>query len=62
LLANDPFPDEPPRLIRATLYRYEFAPLGAHGWWHRTELRSWLPPLSVDDPGLLKYLAAYGWR
>jgi hypothetical protein len=62
LLANDPFPDAPPRFIRATLFRYEFAPIGAHGWWRRTEIGPWLPALSTDDPELLRFLAAYGWR
>ena len=63
LLANDPFPDHPPRFIRARLYRYEFAPLGDPGgaWWRRTLLGTWLPPLSADDPRLLRILSAYGW-
>jgi hypothetical protein len=61
LLANDPFPDAPPRFIRATLYRYRFAPLGDKAWWERERLREWLPPLSVDDPRLRRFLAAYGW-
>ncbi|TMA71035.1 MAG: lipase maturation factor family protein [Deltaproteobacteria bacterium] len=63
LLANDPFPDDPPRYVRARLYRYEFTPPGdASGdWWRRTLLGEWLPPLSVDDPRLLRFLAAYGW-
>jgi lipase maturation factor len=64
LLANDPFPGEPPRWIRARLYRYEFAPADDPGgaWWKRTLVREWLPPLSADDPRLGRLLAAYGWR
>jgi hypothetical protein len=63
LLANDPFPDAPPRYIRAQLYRYEFAPPGDPSglWWQRTLLGSWLPPLSADDPRLRRFLAAHGW-
>jgi hypothetical protein len=63
LLANDPFPDAPPRTIRAQYYRYEFAPLGDPGgaWWKRTLVGTWIPPLSADDPRLLRFLAAYGW-
>jgi hypothetical protein len=63
LFANDPFPDGPPRFIRAQLYRYEFAPAGnPEGlWWNRTLLGPWLPPLSADDPRLRRFLAAYGW-
>lgn len=63
LLATDPFPDIPPRFIRARLYRYEFAPPGdASGqYWKRTELGLWLPPLSRDDPALRQFLAMHGW-
>ena len=63
LLAGNPFPDAPPRHIRARLYRYEFLPLDdpSGAWWKRTLVREWLPPLSVDDPRLRRFLAAYGW-
>jgi hypothetical protein len=64
LLANDPFPEEPPLWIRARRYRYEFAPPGEPGdaWWTRTLLGEWLPPLSVDDPRLLRFLRLHGWE
>jgi len=63
LLASNPFPDAPPRFIRARLYRYAFAPPGdpSGAWWTRTLVGEWLPPLSRDDPRLLRALAAYGW-
>ena len=63
LLANDPFPDRPPRYIRAVLYEYEFAPLGDREgrWWKRSRLGSWLPPLSADDGRLRSFLSARGW-
>ena len=63
LLGPNPFPDAPPRFIRARLYRYAFAPPGdpSGAWWTRTLVREWLPPLSRDDPRLLRFLAAYGW-
>jgi len=63
LLANDPFPEEPPRWIRARRYRYEFAPPGEPGgvWWTRTLVGEWLPPLSADDPRLLRFLRLHGW-
>jgi len=63
LLANDPFPDHPPRTIRAQYYRYEFAPPGnPEGvYWRRTLLGTWIPPLSADDPRLRRFLAAHGW-
>jgi hypothetical protein len=64
LLANDPFPDGPPRWIRARRFRYEFAPPGEPGgaWWKRTLVEEWLPPLSVDDERLRRFLRAYGWE
>lgn len=63
LLAHNPFPASPPRFIRAQLYRYEFAPLGdpTGAWWKRTLLGMWMPPLSVADPRLRRFLDAYGW-
>ncbi|MBI4160976.1 MAG: lipase maturation factor family protein [Acidobacteria bacterium] len=63
LLANDPFPDAPPRFIRAQLYRYEFAPPGnpEGAWWKRALLGPWLPPLSRDDPRLIRFLEAHRW-
>jgi hypothetical protein len=63
LLANDPFPEAPPRWVRARLYRYRFAepddPSGA--WWTRELLGDWLPPLSAKDPRLREALIRMGW-
>ncbi|OKH99286.1 hypothetical protein A6A06_27475 [Streptomyces sp. CB02923] len=48
LLRHNPFPDAPPALVRARLFQYRFTTwrelreTGA--WWHRTELRDFLPP------------------
>ena len=58
LFANDPFPDTPPRYVRAVLYRYWFAPPGNdHGlWWHRERISLWLPPMAANDPILVEYL------
>ena len=61
LLAGNPFPEGPPRYIRARLYRYEFAPRGSKDWWTRTLLGDWLPVLSLEDPRLLEFMRAYGW-
>jgi Lipase maturation factor len=61
LLAGDPFEGRAPRFIRAVLYQYQFAPLGQDEWWRRRRLGEWLPPLSADDPRLLRFLRAYGW-
>ena len=63
LFAKNPFPDGPPKFVRATLYRYKFAEPGNPDglWWEREELGTWLPPLSRDDPRLLRFLRQAGW-
>ncbi|HWA87358.1 MAG TPA: lipase maturation factor family protein, partial [Opitutus sp.] len=63
LFASNPFPQKPPRFVRAVLYRYKFAPAGnaAGDWWTREPLGEWLPPLSTDDERLREFLRAYGW-
>jgi hypothetical protein len=62
LLAGNPFPDAPPRFVRAELYRYEFAKPGSGAWWTRKRVGEWLPPLSKDDPRLSQFLKMNGWR
>jgi hypothetical protein len=63
LLEENPFPDAPPRWIRAERYRYRFAPWNEPGgaWWQRERVGPWLPPLAKDDPALRRFLAARGW-
>jgi hypothetical protein len=61
LLANNPFPNAPPRYIRARLYRYQFAPLGDKAWWKREPIGQWLPALSTDDPQFRRILTAMEW-
>ena len=50
LLAEDPFAGEPPRLVRATLYRYRFATpsSGPAAWWVRTRVGEYSPVMSRD--------------
>ena len=63
LMETNPFPDAPPRHIRAVLYRYRFTrPDEADGsWWKRERLGLWLPPLSADHPQLKRFVADQGW-
>ncbi len=61
LIANKPFPDTPPRYIRARLYRYRFAPPGEKAWWHRELIGEWLPPLTIDNPDFQRILEAMDW-
>jgi predicted DCC family thiol-disulfide oxidoreductase YuxK len=53
LLATNPFPLEPPRYVRASLYRYRFTTFREHhesgAWWKREELREYLPTVSLDQ-------------
>ncbi|HJW60391.1 MAG TPA: lipase maturation factor family protein, partial [Actinomycetota bacterium] len=52
LLGPNPFPDGPPALVRARLYRYRFTTpterrqTGA--WWSRDLVGEYLPPLRLD--------------
>ena len=64
LFGESPFPEKPPRYIRAVLYRYAFAAPGnpEGNFWKRERLGVWLPPLSADDARLLSFLSQAGWQ
>jgi hypothetical protein len=51
LLGKNPFPDQPPRYLRAELYRYRFTTLAEHektgAWWQREDLREYLSTVSL---------------
>ena len=64
LFAKNPFPEKPPRYIRAILYIYRFSePGNKEGrWWNREQAGGyWIPPMSVDDPRLIEFLKENGW-
>jgi len=63
LFASNPFPNAPPKYIRAVLYRYHFAkPGNPQGlWWTREQLGVWIPVVSVDNQLLVGFLRAEGW-
>jgi hypothetical protein len=63
LLASNPFPDRPPKWVRAERYRYHFTTFSGRGegWWKRERVGVYLPPLSADDPSLLEFLERRGW-
>ena len=52
LLETNPFPDAPPRFVRAQLYQYRFsdstAP-GEAGWWRRELEGIYVPPVSLAE-------------
>lgn len=63
LLANDPFPEAPPRWVRVMVYRYRFTRWGddTDAWWTREPEALLVGPLSVDHPALRDHLRRRGW-
>jgi len=53
LLASNPFPNGPPRFVRAQLYEYHFTTpreRAASGqWWRREFVRPYFPPMSFNN-------------
>jgi len=53
LFERNPFPQNPPRYVRATFYRYRFTTAKEHretgAWWKRQELGEYLPSVSLED-------------
>lgn len=51
LVATDPYPDDPPRWVRAVRYRFtspgERAETG--DWWRRERVGTYVRPVSADD-------------
>jgi len=63
LFAENPFPNKPPRYIRAVLYHYSFAKPGnpQRLWWKREKVSLWLPPLSANDTNLINLMKQEEW-
>lgn len=61
LLERDPFPEEPPRWIKADLYVYRFA-RGGDTTWERSWEATYLRPVHRDDAEFVKVLEAWGLR
>jgi lipase maturation factor 1 len=53
LLQKNPFPDKPPRYIRAELYNYQFTNFPERrttgAWWKRESIGEYLPPVSLHE-------------
>ena len=53
LLQRNPFPEAPPRYVRAELYEYRFAtPQERHdtkAWWVRERKAEYVPPISMKQ-------------
>jgi hypothetical protein len=52
LLRHNPFPDSPPRYVRAQLYQYRFTTLAElrrdRAWWHRAPLGGYVAPMALQ--------------
>ena len=66
LLRSNPFPDRPPRFVRAELYRYEFTSpeerKQSGQWWKRQLVGQYFPKISLQDEGLRQVFQEEGWR
>jgi hypothetical protein len=55
LLKGNPFPDSPPRYIRAEFYRYRFTTFGEHrktsAWWKRQLLGEYFHEVPIGRLG-----------
>mmetsp|Transcript_25170 Transcript_25170/g.41412 ORF Transcript_25170/g.41412 Transcript_25170/m.41412 type:complete len:674 (+) Transcript_25170:65-2086(+) len=64
LLHRNPFPDQPPRVIRCKAYEYQFANKDSHtrGHWWEIMLpgRDYLPPLVYGEPTVRTFLERHG--
>jgi hypothetical protein len=53
LLAQNPFPENPPRYVRARVYEYRFTTSAEHratgAWWKREERGEYLPAISLKN-------------
>jgi hypothetical protein len=53
LLGNNPFPDHPPKYVRALSYEYEFTDAATRArtgdWWERRQSGLYFPMVSLSD-------------
>ena len=65
LLKKNPFPEQPPRYVRALLYQYRLSPPEVKRktgqWWIREKLGLYLPAVSLDSPALRMMLLQMRW-
>jgi len=65
LIRNNPFPDHPPRYVRAELYEYHFTTPEERGrtgqWWTRRLVGEYFPAVSRDTPRFREMLEEQDW-
>jgi hypothetical protein len=53
LLRHNPFPESPPRYVRAQLYQYRFTTAAElrrdRAWWHRRLIGRYVPPMALRE-------------
>jgi hypothetical protein len=61
LLRHNPFPDSPPRYVRAQLYEYRFTTLAElrrdRAWWHRTLVGGYVRPMTLQKVTSIQQLS-----
>ncbi|XP_065676372.1 lipase maturation factor 2 isoform X5 [Hydra vulgaris] len=73
LMAPSPFKNNPPKYVRSSLYTYHYTKLRNMSefliqsrkikkWWRREYSKEYTPPLSKDDPSLIRYIHDMGWN
>lgn len=66
LIGPNPFPNRPPRYIRAQYYRYQFTTpderRATGRWWDRNLVSTYLRPISLGDPAFRDLIARQGWQ
>jgi len=68
LMGENPFPDTPPKYIRAVLYHYHYTSndkkseryTSSNEWWVRKRVREYLPIITKDEPSFINYLKQAG--
>ncbi|MFN7996596.1 MAG: lipase maturation factor family protein [Bryobacteraceae bacterium] len=65
LLRSNPFPQRPPRYVRAQLYEYHFTTSterkAGGNWWKRTLVGPYFPAVSLATPGFREILLERDW-
>lgn len=65
LFRTNPFPDHPPRFVRAMLYEYHFTNpeerRQSGQWWKREFVRPYFPPVSIASEPFRQMLQEQGW-
>ncbi|XP_063960788.1 lipase maturation factor 2-like [Lytechinus pictus] len=62
LIKDSPFPDKPPKYIRATLFHYHYTQYGTEeiDWWKRDEVNEYLPPVSLKNQQFMDIIQKNG--